>query len=349
MTIGSALTSAGVNLPSRQIVASGDSVPPVATKPATKGDSLAQVFRQSREALLLAGGAAAIVLITLALVALMVRKLDRRRALPAALVRLDTARTSSGRAPDGRNVRPAAPSVPGRPQLAGASGPGASGSGAARPAVAAPGRNPRQRPPVKVPGQPTTARPVIAPAAAVTEKLVSGKSGGKVGAGKSGAGKSGAGKGAPKSTAAERLASLSRRFGTARTGAQPPAAPQTAVPPVIPATAASTGPAASGQSSDVAETSVISASADTVSLSASDLLAASDTSAVTTPIVTPAASVIDEAPTVTVTTASDLVAPHHGGPGQGSWDRGRPDHRGPARPARGHLDRSRERRRCGRR
>ena len=87
ISMASALEAAGVTFPTSP--ASGQAAPPtVATSaPST---SLSKIMAQSKIALGLAAVAAAAVLVMLALAARRSRRLDRRRAMPAALARLET-------------------------------------------------------------------------------------------------------------------------------------------------------------------------------------------------------------------------------------------------------------------
>jgi hypothetical protein len=150
LTMPTVLQSAGVTLPNPAL-ASGFSAPPLPT--AEKGATLGQLMHQSRLALALAGGAALIVLITLALVARLVRRLDHRRGVPAALTRLDTVAAQDGRTGTSRRrVRPGVPpaAVPlNRP----------AGMEPVAPLATSPAAYPGRRP-----GAPATARPQVASA-----------------------------------------------------------------------------------------------------------------------------------------------------------------------------------------
>jgi hypothetical protein len=184
ISMASALEAAGVKFPTSS--ASGQAVPPtVATSaPST---SLSKIMAQSKIALGLAGVAAAAVLLTLGLAARRSRRLDRRRAMPAALARLETvanrARGGTGLggaalATSGAGLRQAVPA-------ARADAPPAKATGTAR---------------VKPPSQPTGSVPDAAPASTSTAHVtgtaapVPARGGPPIsGPGRSGTGQSGTG------------------------------------------------------------------------------------------------------------------------------------------------------------
>ena len=116
ISMASGLEAAGVTFPTSS--ASGEAAPPtVATSaPST---SLSKILAQSKIALGLAAVAAAAVLVMLALAARRSRRLDRRRAMPAALARLETVAGrargtglgSAALATSGAGLRPAVPAA----------------------------------------------------------------------------------------------------------------------------------------------------------------------------------------------------------------------------------------------
>ena len=115
VSMASGLEAAGVTFPTSP--ASGQAAPPSVATSTPRPPS--KIMAQGKVALGLAAVAAAAVLVTLALAARRSRRLDRRRAMPAALARLETV---AGRAPwsrvggaalatSGAALRPAVPAA----------------------------------------------------------------------------------------------------------------------------------------------------------------------------------------------------------------------------------------------